>query len=175
MSHRWLESLSPEARARAEALVAQLRELGAGSPEGWAHREVREGLPQLSRFLLLSHLRAEAVDAWRDSTLWVDNLGEELDRTPPGPFADAAEAVAAMTRAGVDRAAIGALARFVAYEAVFSVLHTLDEGYDPDREGDLPGWALVERDPLGGLTGRLLARLHLDLSAPGEPGADPST
>jgi hypothetical protein len=173
MPQRWLESLSPEARARADSIIDQLRGLGAPAPESWAHREVREGLPQLSRFLLLSHLRAETVDAWRDSTLWVDNLAEELERTPAGPFADAAEAVAAMTRAGVGREAIGALARFVAYEAVFSVLHTLDEGYDPDREGDYPGWALVERDPLGGLTGRILARLHVDLSAPGETGAEP--
>jgi hypothetical protein len=164
MPLKWLESLSPEARARAEALIESLRELGAPSPGIWAHREFREGLPQVSRHLLLSHLRDETVDAWRDSTLWVDNLAEDASRHEAGSFSDASHAVASMLRAGIDRSQIGALARFIAYEAAFSVLHTIDEGYDPDREGDLPGWALVERDPLGGLTGRILARLHVDLA-----------
>ncbi len=173
MPRKWLETLEPEARAKAEGLIAQLRELGASQPETWARREWREGLPQLSRLLLLRHLWEEAIDAWRDSTLWIENLAEDARKGDPGPFAEAGESLLRLLRNGADPADIAALARFVAYESVFSVVHCLDEGYDPEHEGQLPGWALVERDPLGHVTSRRLSRLHVDLPAldPGERSA----
>lgn len=170
MSRKWLESLSDETRARAEALIEELRAAGAPRPEAWAHREVREGLPQLSRYLLLRHLRDEAIDAWRDSALWMENLAEDARDGSGSPFADAAVAVLRLLESGAPREDLQAIARFVAYESVFSVLHALDEGYDTDREGPLPGWALVERDPLGHVTGRHLDRLHVDM-----PSLDPSS
>jgi hypothetical protein len=169
MPRKWLESLSPEARARAEALIDELHTLGAPRPDAWAHHEVREGLPQLSRYLLLRHLWDEAIDAWRDSPLWMENLAEDARKGTEGPFADAAGAILRLLESGAAPSDLQTIARFVAYETVFSVLHGLDEGYDTDREGSLPGWALVERDPLGHVTGRHLDRLHVDL-----PSLDPS-
>lgn len=165
MSRTWLESLEPDARARAERLIGQLRELGAPHPEAWARRELREGLPQVSRLLLLRQLRDESIDAWDDSLLWIDNLCEDARREAPGLVGAAARAVSEMLSAGIDRRAIGALARFVAYESVFSVIHSVDEEFDTGHDGPLPGWALVELDSLGHLTNRRLNRLHDDLPA----------
>lgn len=172
MPRNWLESLEPEARSKAEGLIEQLRGLGAPQPEAWARREGREGLPQVSRLLLLKHLWAEAIEAWRDSTLWIENLAEDAREGTPGPFADSGAALLRLLDAGADPADVAALARFVAYESVFSVIHALDEGYAPEHEGQLPGWAVVERDPLGHVTGRRLDRLHVDLPAldPAEVG-----
>jgi hypothetical protein len=163
MSRSWLESLEPEARERAERLIGRLRELGAPHPESWARRELREGLPQISRLLLLRQLRDETIDTWRESLLWIDNLSEDARREAPGLFGDAARAVSEMLAAGIDRESIGALARFVAYESVFSVIHSVDEEFDTEHEDPLPGWALVELDSLGHLTNRRLNRLHDDL------------
>ncbi len=173
MSRTWLESLEPEARARADRLIEQLRELGAPHPESWTRREMREGLPQISRLLLLMHLRDETIDTWSDSLLWVDNLAGDARRETTGLFGDAARAVAEMLAAGIDRRTVGALARFVAYEAVFSVVHTIDEEFDTEHEGQLPGWALVELDSLGHLTNRRLNRLHDDLPAVAGISDDP--
>jgi hypothetical protein len=170
MPSKWLESLDPEARARAEALIAQLQGLGCPDPVQWARRELREGVPQLGRFLLLRHLWSEAIDAWRDSLLWVENLVTDARKDPGAPFAEAGRALERLLARGADPRDIGLLARFVAYETAFSTVHALDEGYDPEHEGQLPGWGLVERDPLGHLTGRLLVRLHEDLPKL-EPGA----
>ncbi len=163
MTRKWLESLDEETRARAERLIEQLSALGAPHPEAWARREFREHLPQLSRFLLLRHLWSEAIDAWSDSLLWVENLIQDAEKSPNGQFADAGRALKRLLDLGADPKDIGTLARFVAYESVFSVIHAIDEGYDVEQEGEWPGWALVERDPLGHITKRELEKLHADL------------
>jgi hypothetical protein len=165
MPHTWLESLDPDARARADRLIGQLRELGAPNPEAWARRELREGLPQVSRLLLLTQVKDETINAWDDSLLWIDNLARDARREVPGLVRDAARALSEMLAAGIGRRTIGALARFVAYEAAFSVIHAVDEEFDAEHEDRLPGWALVELDSLGHPTGRRLNRLHDDLPA----------
>jgi hypothetical protein len=163
MPHQWLEALDDSARQEAERLIAQLESLGCPDAEHWARREVREDAPQVSRLVLLRHLWSEAIDAWRDSLIWIENLIGDARLSPDGPFAEAGYALERMIEAGADRQEIGLLARFVAFETVFSVVHTLDEGYDPEQEGQLPGWALLERDPLGHITKRMLTHLHEDL------------
>jgi hypothetical protein len=166
MPRAWLESLAADDRARAERSIDSLRALGCPDPEHWARRELRDDWPQESRFALLRHLWSEAIGAWGDSLLWIDNLradaaSGELRDDPAA--ASAAAAIDRMIAAGVPRDDIARLARFVAYETVFSVVHTLDEGYDPEHEEGPPGWALMERDPLGHVTDRHLTHLHEDL------------
>ena len=171
MSDEWLASLDPPTLARARELIRRFHEVGDPDPQASSRAEIEGDEPQLARRLLLRHLWTEAIDPWRDDPDWIDNLADDARRDPAGPFADAGLALARLRAAGADVRDLALVARFVAYESVFSVLHTLDEGYDPEREDDepLPGWALVERDALGHTTGRTLDGLHADL-----PAADPS-
>jgi hypothetical protein len=55
------------------------------------------------------------------------------------------------------------VARSVAYEAVFGTLSVVDEGSDPDADDVCPGWALMELDAEGSLSGRQLGGLHESL------------
>jgi hypothetical protein len=172
MPRKWLESLDEAGRAKAERLIEQLAALGCPDPGAWARRELRDDLPQRSRYALLRALWTEAINAWRDSPIWVENLAEDRPEPEDDLFPEARRAVARIVAAGVPVTDIAELARFVAYETTFSVVHTLDEGFDPSQEGELPGWAVVERDALGHLTPRVLARLHVDLARVGpEVGA----
>jgi hypothetical protein len=51
-----------------------------------------------------------------------------------------------------------------AYEAVFTVLSILGEGYDPSAPEDAPGWRLTETGPPSDqLTGRDISNLHEDI------------
>ncbi|GIW88739.1 MAG: hypothetical protein KatS3mg108_3063 [Isosphaeraceae bacterium] len=163
MHHPWIESLQPDDRARVDQLIAVLRSLGCPDPEAWARRELRDNWPQLARYALLHHLWSESINAWSDSLLWIDNLRDDPRDSPHSPAPEAARALDHMLRAGVSRHDIARLARFIAYETVFSVVHTLDEGFDPEREDRSPGWALMELDPLGQVTNRPLTHLHEDL------------
>lgn len=169
MSTSWLDSLDDVDRAQADRLLADLERLGAPDPVDWLRAEFEDDQPQFTRFLLLRHLWTETIDPWRDDPIWIDNLIREAEANPNGPFADAGLALRRLLNAGANRRDIGTIARFVAYESVFSVVHTLDEGSDPEHEGQLPGWALIERDALGEPTGRAIRALHEDL-----PTLDPS-
>ena len=163
MPTKWLQTLDETQRTEAEKLIADLKELGCPEPEDWARRQIQDQLPQVSRFLLMKHLWAEAINPWRDSHLWITNLVEEAEANPEGSFSDAGAALDRLLEAGADPDDIAQLARFVAYESVFSTIHALDEGFDIDREGEQPGWALVERDPLGNVSDRVLSGLHDEL------------
>ena len=163
MSAKWLVALDETHRAEAEKLIATLAELDCPDPEAWARRQLRDHLPQVSRLLLMRHLWSDSINSWRDSELWITNLVEDSEDNPEGPFSSAGVALARILDSGADPSDIAQLARFIAYQSVFSAVHTLDVGFDSDRDGELPGWALVERDPLGNITGKVLAGLHNEL------------
>ena len=161
--HEWLDSLDAQRRGRAQELIGRAESLGLADPVALARAEMEEDAPRLVKTVLLRHLWSEAIDPCRDDLDWIDNLVRDAEHLPAGPFADAGQALARILAAGVDRLDVGRLARFIAYEAAFSVVHTLDYGYDPEREDDLPGWALVERDANGLITDREIDGLNEDL------------
>ena len=146
-------------------MIEILRAVGCPDPENWARDQFRDHRPQLSRFLLLRRFWTATINPWRDSLLWIDNLIADSNDNPAGPFAGAGQALERMVLDGADRADIAELARFIAYESVFSAVHTLDDGFDTENEGELPGWAVVERVPLGEVTDSVLVGLHDELPA----------
>jgi hypothetical protein len=176
MSPGWLESLDPATRSRAEKLIKLMGELGAPEPEEWVYSEITEDIPQLARFLVLRHLWRDLIDSLREDTSWIQAMVEDAENDPAGPFADAGMALKRLMAAGADLKDIGTVARFVAYEAVFGTLTTIDEGYDPELDEDGPGWALVELDAEGNPTGRSVGGLHeslLSLDPSGREGRPP--
>lgn len=76
---------------------------------------------------------------------------------------------------GASREAITQALRLAAYTAVFTVLHRIDEGHDPDAPDDAPGWSLIEVTGDETPTGRDVGGLHedlLSLDPSGREGAD---
>ncbi len=71
--------------------------------------------------------------------------------------------------AGLTPEDLGELAREVARETAFGVLHALADPADgslpAEVEERLPGWRLAELDPAGEPTGRHLDALHEDFAA----------
>jgi hypothetical protein len=75
--------------------------------------------------------------------------------------------------AGINRDDLVQVVRAIAYEAVFAVLNSIDEGYDPDAPDDCPGWSLMETGSDQALTGRSIGGLHesvLSLDPSGHKG-----
>lgn len=64
---------------------------------------------------------------------------------------------------GVAPEDVQAVARFVAFEAVFAAPHRIDQGHDAERADDGPYWALMEVDQDGALTGRPIDALREDI------------
>jgi hypothetical protein len=136
----------------------RLAALGAEDADSWARSEVSEGIPQQARFLILRRLWRDAVDAWA--------APDALDRLP---------AARRLLDAGADRNDLVRVARAVALEAVLDAVMAIDAGYDPEAPDDCPGWKLVETDPDGNPTGRVVGGLHesfLSVDPSGREGGD---
>jgi len=141
-------------------LVARMRELGVDDPEGWAESELREDIAQEARWLVLRRI-------WREIDSWT------VDTIAGVPAAQRAVA------AGADPADVAQAMRSAAYDAAFSVLVRVDEGYDPEAPPDAPGWLLTEirfdDSDEGTPSGRDVGGLHesiLSADPSGREGAD---
>ncbi len=157
---------TPPSTTKANQLLSIMRALGASDPDSWVQSEFEENIPQLARFLVLRHLWSRTINRYRDKTSWIPSSIGQAERDPTGMFADAGLALRHMVDAGVNMQDIGNLARCIAYEAVFDVLDIIDDGYDGEaRASDptAPGWALMETDDQGELTGRQVSALHEDI------------
>ncbi|MDQ0984877.1 hypothetical protein [Streptomyces sp. V2I9] len=143
-----------------DRLTALFHALGADADApDWAESEIEEGLPQLARYRLLRTVWQD-VDAWSTAApRWVDAYRAD------GAAADAVDRALA---AGLTPEDLGALAREVARETAFAVLHALADPADgslpADVEARLPGWRLAELDAEGVPTGRHLDALHEDFA-----------
>jgi hypothetical protein len=172
----WFASLSAEEQSKTTALVASFKALSldtgyAGYAEAAARSEVSEGFPQLAvHYLLRSIWRS--IDSRATDHQWIDYSVEAASREPSGYFADAGAALARMLALGVTRQELASVARMVAYETAFDVVHRLDEGYDPHGPATDRGWRVVETLD-GAPTGRHMDGLHeplLSLDPSGREG-----
>jgi hypothetical protein len=137
--------VSDEERDTAE-LTRRMADLGARDPRSWALSEIREGIAQQARYLVLRRLWSTGIDGWHEQGT--------LRRIP---------AAARLLAQGANPVDVGTVMRFAAYEAAFTALLVIEEGYDPDAPADAPGWTLQETDGQGNLTGRRVGALHEDL------------
>ncbi|MEU3880523.1 hypothetical protein [Streptomyces californicus] len=143
-----------------DTLTALFGALGADADaRDWAESEVEEGLPQLARYRLLRTVWQD-VDAWSTAApQWVDAYRAD---------GAAAGAVNRALAAGLTPEDLGTLAREIARETAFGVLHALADPSDgslpAEIEERLPGWRLAELDARGTPTGRHLDALHEDFA-----------
>ena len=156
-------------RQHFDRLVQQLKAADAPDPESWALSEVRENFPQLATFLLLRRLWRDCIEPHARVEDYAEQTIRSAEQRPTAPLADLGLSLKRLLAAGADPKDLGRFARVVAYEAVFGVVHALDEGHDPEAAGDLPQWVLMERTPQGKLTGRDMYGLHESIL-----GLDPS-
>src|SRR5438045_5884838 len=130
MAADWLESLDPVMRAKAQQMIDRLAALGCPDAEQWVQSEIQEDIPQTARYLVLRRL-------WQYIDDWQINIEDYLPRLlslagkdSEQAFADGELALKKMVDAGVRAEDIGAFARMVAYESMFTVVEIIDEGYD---------------------------------------------
>ncbi|MER7726600.1 hypothetical protein [Streptomyces sp. NPDC096323] len=141
-----------------DALTGLFETLGADDALGWAESEAEENIPQLARFRFL-RMAWQDIDAWSSAAPdWVEAYRKS---------SAASGAVERALRLGLTPAELGEIAREVAKETAFGLLHGLDDPADgdlpPGTVAQLPGWCLAELSPEGEPTGRILGALHEDL------------
>ena len=142
-------------------LTEVFRALGARDPEQWAGSQLREGIPQLHRFLFLRQAWASVVDENDDS--WIDRVIEAARKGPDAPFSGQGHAIERMLELGVERSDIIDLVRNSQAQMIFDLCYLLeDPSFDAEVEdctGAL-GWVLVTTNDEFEPTSETIGGLH---------------
>jgi hypothetical protein len=125
-----------------DTLAERFAALGAPDPRGWASSQLREGVPQLARFVFLR-------EAWRrvvaeDDPSWIDDAVARFERDSDAPYAGAGRALKRLRALGADDRDLIDLVRATEAEFLFRLCHVLaDPGLvdDPAAEGVLWAWS----------------------------------
>jgi hypothetical protein len=155
-----------EARQQAVHLMQFLREQGCDDPEGWVQAEIEEGRAAVTKWLFLQQLWPGIIDGSVSNPSWIYRFIDQSKAAPASAFADAGRSMERIVAAGISAEDIGRVMRFAAYESVFGVLSFIDERYAQNIKGEVAmarGWALIEINGEGVLTGRSLDGLHESL------------
>lgn len=141
-----------------EELTALFRELGASSPEEWAHSQVTEGIPQLLRFLFLK-------SAWENipnegDTTWIESEILSAKANPDRPYAGLGLSLARCKDLGVAVEDLNEIARCLRAQMLFSIGYLIDgPAYFPRSLEDV-SWGLFQVNEDGRPMGEQIAGLH---------------
>jgi hypothetical protein len=122
-------------------LTALFERLGAPNPAGWAHSQIKEGIPQLHRYLFLRQ-------AWRGTVQEGDNLWiEEMLHVPTGGPGGAI--VGALKRAldcGASKEDLTTIVRVMQWSTLHRFCYLLSDPGDLEPEVAHIEWSLFQTD-----------------------------
>jgi hypothetical protein len=111
--------------------------LGADNPAGWARSQIREGIPQLARFLFLREAWKQVVP--ENDRAWLQ-WQESID--PAGPGGAVVPALARLKARGVDESDLTTLVRVMQWRLLFRLCYLLDDPGDFEHMA----WRLFQVD-----------------------------
>jgi len=130
-----------------EQLAALFRKLGARNPEAWARSQIKEGIPQLLRFLFLREAWKHIVPD-RDHS-WMEAHVRSAQERPNDPYSGVGQAIGRCLDAGIDKDDLGDIVRGAQAELLFSLCYLLEDPNLQEPEVENSSWALFEIDPDG--------------------------
>jgi hypothetical protein len=143
-----ISKLTDKQKAEFESLVTRLDNAGAKNPLQWASSEVREGIPQFGRFLMLKNL-FDIGKAIQGNISTAGDFDEEFDEK----YTEIKNTI------GQEK-----LLNFLTSYSkgiIYNVIGLLDEG-NIDADRDKIDWVLMKTDENFEPTGQILGALHED-------------
>ena len=137
-------------------LTGVFRKLGADDPESWAYSQVKEGIPQLARFLFLRQAWRDIVSA--DNHHWIGAYINAFDANPTGPYGGVGWALKRLQAKGATSEELSHLVRGMQAELLFSICYLMEDPGELEEEVSDTQWQffLLDDDgqpfcPIGGL------------------------
>jgi hypothetical protein len=132
---------------RLEELVVRMVKAGAAKPFHWAWSELREGIPQWARFMIISSMYRSAHD--------VEGNADASVEFGPGTQETYSDMIAALGKEKVQQ-----FLKAYSKGMLYNLLGVFDEG-NTDHESD-DSWMLVTYDCRQETTGKPIGGLHED-------------
>jgi hypothetical protein len=133
-----------------QALTALFARLGAPHPSASARSQIREGIPQLARFLFLRQAWREVV-ADGDAT-WIERELQAKAGQPGGAVAPALRRLLAL---GAQKEDLTTVVRIMQWQLLFSFCYLLEDPGDIEPEVQDIAWALFQVDQDGNPIGHI--------------------
>ncbi len=130
-----------------KTLAATFEKLGAREPQAWARSQVREGIPQLARFLFLRQAWRAVVD--EDEPSWISAAISRADSQPNQPYAGIGHALRALRALGATDEELTDLVRGMQVQLLFQLCYLLEDPGDVEPEVADLQWSLVQVDDEG--------------------------
>ena len=121
-------------------LSALFKKLGARDPEDWASSQVREGIPQLARYLFLRQAWAAIIS--EDDTSWLQAHIDASKKDPTGPYAGVGIALERLRGKGATNDELTDLVRGMQAELMFRICYLLEDPGDLEKEVSHMAWGL---------------------------------
>lgn len=125
-------------------LTKLFQKLGAQDSELWARSQVKEGIPQLQRYLFLRQAWKQVLR--EDSSVWIDRQIKESERYPTGPYAGVGAALKRAVASGTPKQDLIDIARGAQAELLFQLCYLLDDPGLSEPELGAFAWGLFEVD-----------------------------
>jgi hypothetical protein len=138
-------------------LAARFRRLGAPDPEAWVASQIRDGIPQLARFLFLRQAWKYVVS--EDDHAWIEAEIDGARTHPDAPFAGVGHALKGLRARGATNEEVTDLVRGTQAELLFHLCRLLDDPGDVEDEARDAAWVLVRVDDEGNALG-VVGGLH---------------
>lgn len=133
-------------------LADLFRKLGARNPEVWARSQVKEGLPQLARFVFLRQAW-KLVVAERDRS-WLSERANDDQRGPGGAIGPALKRLQAL---GASEDDLTTVVRVMQWRVLSGLCYLLDDPGDLESEVKDIAWRLFQVDendqPIAAISG----------------------
>ena len=140
-----------------DELTELFRQLGASSPEQWAHSQIAEGLPQVLRFLFLKHAWSKVIQDGDEA--WIEQEIKRAEAKPDFPYAGLGLALARCRAAGVKSEDLTEIARCLQAQMLFRIAYLIDGPLYERGLGQI-SWGLFETTEDGRPTGPQVGGLH---------------
>ncbi len=118
--------------------------LGARDPAQWAHSQIKEGIPQLARFIFLRRAWKWVVDA-KDAS-WIQEAAALEDNVPGGAIGPALRRLSAQ---GANVADLTTIAAVMQWRLLSALCYLLDDPENVEPEVKDIVWQLFQVDERG--------------------------
>ncbi len=132
-----------------KGLAKLFADLGACDPWDWAGSQIREGIPQLARYLFLRQAWRNVVS--EEDPSWIQAATAHARSHPDEPYAGVGHALSSLRAKGATDEELTDLVRGMQAQVLFAFCYLLEDPGDVEETVADVSWALVQIDEEGNI------------------------